>query len=43
MRALRSGLCVACFRPALVFDPRRGARYWVSVAAATDVVEVEGG
>jgi RES domain-containing protein len=33
------GTCIACFRPALVFHPRRGKRYRVAVAAANDEVE----
>jgi hypothetical protein len=27
------GTCIACFRPALVFHPRRGRRYKITVAA----------
>jgi len=35
------GTCVACFRPALVFHPRRGRAYRISVAAREDAVQVE--
>jgi hypothetical protein len=31
-----AGTCVVCFRPALVFHPRRGEEYRISVDAATD-------
>jgi hypothetical protein len=34
-----SGTCIACFRPALVFHPRRGQKYRLSVEAGTDMVE----
>ncbi len=34
-----SGTCVACFRPALVFHPRRGQKYQLAVDARTGVVE----
>ena len=37
----QSEMCIACFRPALVFHPRRGQKYWFSVEAATDVIESE--
>jgi hypothetical protein len=33
-----SGTCIACFRPALVFYPRRGNEYRLSVEPGTDVV-----
>jgi len=36
-----SGTCIACFRPALVFHPRRGQRYRLSVEAGTDAVQSE--
>jgi hypothetical protein len=36
-----SGTCIACFRPALVFHPRRGQKYRFSVEAGTDTVESE--
>jgi hypothetical protein len=36
-----SGTCIACFRPALVFHPRRGQKYRLSVEAATNSVESE--
>lgn len=32
------GTCVACFRPAMVNNPRRGSRYVISVAAGFDHV-----
>jgi hypothetical protein len=34
-----SGICIACFRPALVFHPRRGRNYRLTVGAGTDAVE----
>lgn len=34
-----SGTCIACFRPALVFHPRRGQKYRLSVEAGSDTVE----
>lgn len=36
-----SGTCIACFRPALVFHPRRGKKYRLNVEAESDVVESE--
>ena len=36
-----SGTCVACFRPALVFHPRRGHKYLLKMEAGTDTVESE--
>ena len=36
-----SGTCIACFRPALVFHPRRGQKYRLNVEAGTDIVESE--
>jgi len=33
-----SGRCIACFRPALVFHPRRGHKYRLSIEAGTDAV-----
>lgn len=36
-----SGMCIACFRPALVFHPRRGQRYRLNVEAGTATVESE--
>jgi hypothetical protein len=33
-----SGTCIACFRPALVFHPRRGSQYRLSVEPGTDTV-----
>jgi hypothetical protein len=35
------GTCIACFRPALVFHPRRGRNYRLNVDAASDAVESE--
>lgn len=34
-----AGTCIACFRPALVFHPRRGKRLRIAVAAGSDQVE----
>jgi RES domain len=36
-----SGICIACFRPALVFHPRRGQQYRLTVDAGADTVEFE--
>lgn len=36
-----SGTCIACFRPALVFHPRRGQKYMIKVEAGTSTVESE--
>lgn len=36
-----SGTCIACFRPALVFHPRRGQQFQLTVAAGTDNIEFE--
>ena len=36
-----SGRCIACFRPALVFHPRRGQKYRLSIEAGTDAVKSE--
>lgn len=33
------GTCIGCFRPALVFHPRRGKLYSVAVAAGDDKIE----
>jgi RES domain-containing protein len=33
------GTCIACFRPALVFHPRRSKLYKITVSAAGDKVE----
>lgn len=30
------GTCIACFRPALVHNPRRGEIYGISIAAESD-------
>jgi hypothetical protein len=35
------GTCIACFRPALVFHPRRGPQYRLTVEAERDAVEYE--
>jgi RES domain-containing protein len=32
----KGGTCLACFRPALVYEPRRGARYEVRLQAVKD-------
>lgn len=34
-----SGTCIACFRPALVFHPRRGQKYRLTIDTGTDTVE----
>ncbi len=36
-----SRTCIACFRPALVFHPRRNRKYRLTVDASTGVVESE--
>jgi RES domain len=36
-----AGTCIACFRPALVFHPRRGKKYWLTVEPGTDTVVSE--
>jgi hypothetical protein len=36
-----SGTCIASFRPALIFHPRRGPNYLLRVEAGTDRVESE--
>jgi len=36
-----SGTCIACFRPALVFHPRRGQKYRLTVNATANTVEAE--
>jgi hypothetical protein len=36
-----SGTCIACFRPALVFHPRRGQQFQLTVEAGTDNIEFE--
>jgi RES domain len=35
-----SGTCIACFRPALVFHPRRGRQLRLTLQAGTDTVDV---
>lgn len=37
----QSGTCIACFRPALVFHPRRGSAYRISVKADREDVRAE--
>jgi hypothetical protein len=37
----RLGTCIACFRPALVFHPRRGQEYRLAAEVGTDTVESE--
>ena len=36
-----SGTCIACFRPALVFHPRRGEQYRLTLEAGSDAVVFE--
>jgi len=36
-----SGTCIACFRPALVFHPRRGQEYRITLRAGTDTISFE--
>ena len=36
-----SGTCIACFRPALVFHPRRGQKYRLTIEAGTESVGSE--
>jgi hypothetical protein len=36
-----SGTCIACFRPALVYHPRRGQQYRLMLDPATDAVNSE--
>jgi hypothetical protein len=36
-----SGTCIACFRPALVFHPRRGQEYCITLGAGTDSISFE--
>jgi RES domain len=36
-----SGTCIACFRPALVFHPRRGQQYRLTVEACTDTIKFQ--
>ncbi len=37
---LSDATCIVCFRPALVFNPRRGKRYEINIAAETEKVEL---
>jgi RES domain-containing protein len=36
-----SGTCIACFRPALVYRPRRGQKFRLKVEVGTDTVDSE--
>jgi hypothetical protein len=36
-----SGTCIACFRPALVFHPRRGQEYRITLRGGTDAISLE--
>ena len=36
-----SGKCIACFRPALVYHPRRGQKYRLNLGATSDAIESE--
>jgi RES domain len=36
-----SGTCIACFRPALVFHPRRGHDYRITLQSGTDAMSYE--
>jgi RES domain-containing protein len=36
-----SGTCIACFRPALLFHPRRGQKYKLTVEPGTNTVKYE--
>jgi hypothetical protein len=36
-----SGTCIACFRPALVFHPRRGQKYRLAIEVGTETVGSE--
>lgn len=36
-----SGTCIACFRPALVFHPRRGRNYRLTVEVGTETLETQ--
>ena len=36
-----SGTCIVCFRPALVFHPRRGQQHRITMGARTDEISVE--
>ena len=36
-----SGTCIACFRPALVFHPRRGQEYRIAMGARTREISFE--
>ena len=36
-----SGTCIACFRPALVFHPRRGQEYRITLGAGTHEISLE--
>jgi hypothetical protein len=34
-----AGMCIACFRPALVFHPRRGQLYRIHIDAAVEAID----
>ena len=36
-----AGTCIACFRPALVFHPRRGQEYRITLGAETHEISFE--
>jgi RES domain-containing protein len=36
-----AGICIACFRPALVFHPRRDQEYRIALQAGTDAMSYE--
>lgn len=35
----QAGTCIACFRPALVYRPRRGQKFRLTIAVGTDTVK----
>jgi hypothetical protein len=35
------GTCIACFRPALIYHPRRGADYRLTFDAGDETIESE--
>jgi hypothetical protein len=37
----RKGTCIVCFRPALVYNVRRGSEYRISIATHTDKVAIQ--
>lgn len=38
-----SGTCIACFRPALVFNPRKGQEYQITLQAQSDYISTASG